>query len=145
MIGPRRGKTRRGGQVMAEINITPFTDVVLVILIIFMVSASFMGAQNALNVNLPSAHASSPVKERQTLNVTIDAKQKVFLEGDAFSIEDLSGELQARHQKKPVDMVIVRADRGVPYERVIRVMDSVKLAGIENIAFPTKVKGITEK
>jgi biopolymer transport protein ExbD len=143
MIGARK-QTRRS-QVMAEINITPFTDVVLVLLIIFMVSASFMGSQRALSVNLPSARNSEPVRQKQNVNVTIDAKGQVYLDGNPWSVDDMSKELKARNDQKPVDMVIVRADKGVQYEKVVRVMDAVKQAGIENIAFPTKVPGVTDK
>lgn len=125
---------------MAEINMTPFTDVVLVLLIIFMVSASFVGAQNALNVNLPSAKAAEKVKDRQNLDVTITSNEKVHLNGTLISIDTLSDELRARHKKKPVDMVVVRADKVVRYDRVVKVMDAVKQAGIQNIAFPTKVE-----
>ena len=65
-----------GGQgVRSEINITPLVDVVLVLLIIFMVSASFMGAQRALSVNLPSARAAEPVKEKQNVNVVVSADE----------------------------------------------------------------------
>jgi biopolymer transport protein ExbD len=109
-----------------------------------MVSASFMGAQKALSVNLPSAKAAEPVKEKQNVNVTITNDQKVYLNGDVWSLDDMSTELKSRNEKKPIDMVIVRADREVPYEKVVRVMDAVKQAGIENIAFPTKVQGVTE-
>jgi biopolymer transport protein ExbD len=140
-----RRKPARHGKVMAEINITPFTDIVLVLLIIFMVSASFMGAQKALSVNLPSAKNAEPVKEKQNVNVTITHDQKVYLNGDVWSLDDMSNELKTRNEKKPIDMVIVRADREVPYEKVVRVMDAVKQAGIENIAFPTQVQGVTDR
>ena len=140
-----RRKAAAHGKVMAEINITPFTDIVLVLLIIFMVSASYMGAQRALSVNLPSSRAAEPVKDKQNLNVTITADQKVYLNGDVWSLDDMTRELESRNGRKPIDMVIVRADSTVPYEKVVRVMDSVKQAGIENIAFPTKVQGVTDR
>ena len=63
----------------------------------------------------------------------------------AMGLQDMPAELRARNAKKPVDMVIVRADKVVPYEQVVRVMDAVKQAGIENIAFPTAVEGVTRK
>jgi len=144
MTGLRK-PARRGGHVIAEINMTPFTDVVLVLLIIFMVSASFLGAQNALSVNLPAARNAEPVKDKQNLEVTVTRDQKVYLNGLVMSLQDMPTELKARNQKKPVDMVIVRADHVVPYERVVQVMDAVKQAGIENIAFPTAIEGVTRK
>ena len=137
------GKAKRA-QVMAEINITPFTDVVLVILIIFMVSASFMGAQKALEVNLPSAKNSADMKQKQNVDVTVSKEGRVYLNNDLMSISDLPAELNDRNKKKAVDMVIVRADKEVPYDRVVRVMDAVKQAGIENIAFPTQREGTTK-
>jgi biopolymer transport protein TolR len=139
MIGPKRAG--KGRQVMAEINITPFTDVVLVLLIIFMVSASFMGAQQrSLEVNLPSAKMSEKLKNLENVEVTIKGDQTVFLNGDRFSPDSLSRELYARNQKKAIDTVIVRADKGVPYERVVRIFDAVKQAGIVNVALPTKMQ-----
>ena len=135
------GRAKRRGQVMAEINITPFTDVVLVILIIFMVSASFMGAQKALNVNLPAAKNSEPLKPKQNLDVTISADQKIYLNGDLMSLEDMPAALRDKNTAEPVGMVIVRADKQVSYDRVVHVMDAVKQAGIENIAFPTQNDG----
>ena len=134
-------KPKKRRPLMAEINITPFTDVVLVILIIFMVSASYVSAQKALNVNLPAAKAAENLKDKQNLDVTITSEGKVYLNGDIMSIADMPAELRARNKAKPVDMVIVRADKVVPYDRVVRVMDAVKLAGIENIAFPTQPEG----
>lgn len=137
MIAPRRAG--KGRQVMAEINITPFTDVVLVLLIIFMVSASYIGSQNALNVNLPSARNAEAMKNRQNVEVTIKADENIYVDGNPFSPQNVTNELMARNQKKPIDTVIVRADKGVNYERVVRVFDAVKQAGIENIALPTKI------
>jgi len=139
MIAPT-GKAGRG-QVMAEINITPFTDVVLVLLIIFMVSASFMGAQQSTKVNLPAAKAAEALRQKQEVDVTIAADQQVFLNGAPWNVEDLTRELKARHADRPIGMVVVSADRQVPYEEVLRVMDAVKQAGIESIAFPTRDEG----
>jgi len=146
MIRPQsRIRSGRRGQVMSEINITPFTDVVLVILIIFMVSASFLGAQKALSVNLPSARSAEPVKDKQNVEVTVTAEGKTYLNGDPWSLDDLMKELKSRNAKKPIDMVILRADHAVPYEKVVLVMDIVKQAGIENVALPTKVQKIAQK
>ena len=145
MIRPHSWARTGRRKVMSDINITPFTDVVLVILIIFMVSASFLGAQKALSVNLPSARSAEPVKDKQNVEVTVAADGKTYLNGDAWSLDDLGRELKMRNAKKPIDMVILRADHKVPYEKVVLVMDLVKQAGIENVALPTKVQKIAEK
>jgi len=139
------GKANKRGQVMAEINITPFTDVVLVILIIFMVSASFMGAQNALDVNLPSAKNAENLKQKQNVEVTVTRDGNALLNGNRMSLSDMPAALRDENGKKPVDMVVVRADRQVPYAKVVQVMDAVKQAGIQNIAFPTQTDSSPNK
>ncbi|MBI3909855.1 MAG: biopolymer transporter ExbD [Armatimonadetes bacterium] len=132
------GKKRRHS-VMAEINITPFTDVVLVLMIIFMVSASFVGVSNALNVNLPTAKAAEPLQKKQDVDIVVQPSGHVLLNGNRIAVRDLAGTLKAMHRETPVDQVIVRADRSVVWERVVQVMDAAKQAGLVNIALPTEV------
>jgi biopolymer transport protein ExbD len=137
VIGPRIGRDR----VMAEINITPFTDVVLVLLIIFMVSASFLGAgKNGLNVNLPAARAAE-AQPRQDLEITLRADNALFLGRDRISLRDLPGALKARRRTANIDMVIIQADQRVLYDRIVQVMDAVKLAGLDKIALATEPGG----
>jgi biopolymer transport protein ExbD len=124
---------------MAEINITPFTDVVLVLLIVFMVSASFLGVgnTNALNVNLPAARAAEAVP-KQDLDLTVRSDGSVYIGRDRIGLRDLPGALQARHRARPIDMVIIQADERVLYDRIVKVMDAVKLAGLDRIALATE-------
>jgi biopolymer transport protein ExbD len=140
MIGPLgHSRGRSGPRLMAEINITPFTDVVLVLLIVFMVSASFLGVgnTNALNVSLPAARAAEAVP-KQDLDVSVRKDGSVYIGRDRISLKDLPGAIQARHRAKPIDMVIVQADERVLYERIVQVMDAVKLAGLDRIALATR-------
>lgn len=130
---------RRRGSVMAEINMVPFTDVVLVLMIIFMVSASFVGASNALHVNLPSAQAADLLTKRQDVDIVVRPDGDVFLNGYRMAVADLRGTLKSMHAETPIDQVIVRADRSVRWERVVEVMDAAKQAGLVNIALPTQV------
>lgn len=133
MIGPKIGRDR----VMAEINITPFTDVVLVLLIVFMVSASFLGAgKNGLNVNLPAARAAE-AQPKQDLEITLRADNALYLGRDRISVRDLPAALKARRRVANIDMVIIQADQRVLYDRIVQVMDAVKLAGLEKIALAT--------
>jgi biopolymer transport protein ExbD len=133
VIGPKIGRDR----VMAEINITPFTDVVLVLLIVFMVSASFLGAgKNGLNVNLPAARAAE-AQPKQDLEITLRADNALYLGRDRISIRDLPAALKARRRVASIDMVIIQADQRVLYDRIVQVMDAVKLAGLEKIALAT--------
>jgi biopolymer transport protein ExbD len=138
VIGPKIGRDR----VMAEINITPFTDVVLVLLIVFMVSASFLGAgKNGLNVNLPAARAAE-AQPKQDLEITLRADNALYLGRDRISIRDLPAALKARRRVANIDMVIIQADQRVLYDRIVQVMDAVKLAGLEKIALATATAAV---
>lgn len=136
MIRPQAGRP----QIMAEINITPFTDVVLVLLIIFMISASFIRVeekQEALKVNLPAA-ASGEAQPRQDLIVTVRADGAVFLRRDRISLKDLPGALAAWRSAGATELVIIQADQRVRYDRIVAVMDAVKQAGLDKIALATE-------
>ena len=125
------------------INVTPLVDITLVLLIIFMVTASYI-VKETIEVELPrAAHGGETVQKTFAVLVTRDGK--TFLNGDPWSLDDLAKELKSRNAKKPIDMVILRADHAVPYEKVVLVMDIVKQAGIENVALPTKVQKIAQK
>jgi biopolymer transport protein ExbD len=138
VIGPKIGRDR----MMAEINITPFTDVVLVLLIVFMVSASFLGAgKNGLNVNLPAARAAE-AQPKQDLEITLRADNALYLGRDRISIRDLPAALKARRKVASIDMVIIQADQRVLYDRIVQVMDAVKLAGLDKIALATATAAV---
>ena len=110
MIGPRMGGRGRTPQLMAEINITPFTDVVLVLLIIFMLSASFIRTeekQESLKVNLPAA-AAGEAQPRQDLVVTVRADGAIYIGRDRISMRDLSPALQARRKAGRSDATATR-------------------------------------
>jgi biopolymer transport protein TolR len=137
-FGRRRGKRSAP---LAEINITPFTDVVLVLLVVFMVSASFLGTgKNGLNVNLPAARAAE-AQPKQDLEITLRADNALYLGRDRISIRDLPAALKARRRVANIDMVIIQADQRVLYDRIVQVMDAVKLAGLDKIALATEPGG----
>ena len=144
MINPAR---KSKNKVMADINITPFTDVLLVLLVILMVMAPQMKAanskgkgvlENAMGVNLPAAKASLPMEKKQDVEVSVKADQTVYVNGNKMSLPDMTAALQRMNAGRPIDVVIVQADKTVPYARVVQVMDHVKQAGLTNIALPTK-------
>jgi len=131
---------KRGGSVMAEINITPLTDVVLVLMIIMMVGAAGLGAATALNVNLPASRTAEPVStSTQNVGILVQKDNHVYLQGYRIAVSELAGRLKALHAEKPVGKVFISADRDVRWERVVDVMDQVKLAGLYDISFPTKL------
>jgi biopolymer transport protein ExbD len=135
--------------VFAEINITPLTDIFLVLLIIFMVTSTVIvqqapdagGAQEGLKVNLPSG-ASSDVKARASdLSVAILSDGRIVLAGTVVSAEELKGEFERRRAQDPQTLVIVQADEGVPHGKVVEVMEAAKGAGLAQLAIGVRAPG----
>jgi len=119
---------------LAEINIIPLVDVVLVLLIIFMVTAPML--YRGMDLNLPTSK-SNTIKAEERLVLTIERDQKVFLDKDPVNLDQLGFKLkQAKRQNADVS-IYLRADRVVPYGTVVQVMDEVKRAGIEKLGMVT--------
>jgi biopolymer transport protein ExbD len=118
----------------------PLADVVLVLLIVFMVSASFLGvnARSGMNVNLPSAKSTEPAQPGKELEITVTKANAVAINGNRVAIADLPGALNALRKQSKVDLVIIKADEAVVYDRIVKVMDAVKLAGLDKIALATE-------
>ena len=123
------------GQLMSDINVTPFVDVMLVLLIIFMVTAPMM--VQGVNVDLPRA-ASGPIKgDDHQLIISINKEQQVFINDQAVGIGFLTQKLQTILANLDSRQVFMRADREVPYGVVVTVMSMVKKAGVENLGMIT--------
>lgn len=120
---------------MAEINITPLTDVLLVLLIIFMVSATFI-TQSALNVKLPEAKNTATMPSSAIL-VTIKT-DKIIVGNLEVKEELLQSVLDNEAQKTTGRRVIIQADTNIPYGKVIKVIDKLKQAGFSSIALATQ-------
>ena len=114
---------------MAEINITPFTDVVLVLLIIFMIATPFI-YQSSLKVQLPKALKSEEIS--RDIIITINAQGEVFLEDARVDLETLRYKLTAKVRGKPDASVIINGDKNVRYDSVIQVMDVLTRSGVKN-------------
>lgn len=126
-----------GDQLMAEINVTPFVDVMLVLLIIFMVTAPMM--VEGLNVNLPQA-TSEPLpssEEEPHLVVSIDTAQDVFINDFKVSIDFLREKLSKVLETRTNRAVFIKADKDISYGIVVRVMSEVKAAGVEKLGMLT--------
>ncbi len=122
---------------MAEINITPFTDVVLVLLIIFMIATPFI-YQSSMKVELPQASKSEEAS--RDLIVTINNRGEIFLDNTKMDLNALKRKLLASVKSKPNTSVIVNGDRNVRYDAVIQVMDIMTQAGVKNPGLGIELK-----
>jgi biopolymer transport protein TolR len=124
-------------KIMAEINITPFTDVVLVLLIIFMIATPFI-YQSSMNVQLPQASKSE--ETTRDMIVTINSRGEVFLDHTRMDLTTLKTRLSAAVRSKPNTSVIINGDKNVRYDSVILVMDVLTRAGVKNPGLGIELK-----
>jgi len=141
--GGRRGR-RRGGraQPMSEINVTPFVDVMLVLLIIFMVAAPLMVV--GVPVELPKTAARAlPSEQEEPLTVTVTADGRILIQTTETRGDELIDKLRAIATERASDRVYLRADGGVPYCDVVTVMGALNRGGFQNIGLVTDTGGPT--
>ncbi|MEM1159666.1 MAG: protein TolR [Pseudomonadota bacterium] len=130
--GGRRGRRRSAGRPMSEINVTPFVDVMLVLLIIFMVAAPLLTA--GVPLDLPKTRAAAlPQEQEEPLTVNIDGEGKVYLQRTEVAIETLLPKLAAIADVRDSKKVFLRADAAVDYGIVARVMGDLNAAGFSSI------------
>lgn len=124
-------------QPLSEINITPFVDVVLVLLIIFMVTAPLM--QQGVDVNLPKTNAKSNISMKEDdVVLSIDAKRNIFIGKNKVDRKDLINKLQAIFKSKNTKELYLEADKTINYGFVVDVMATAKNAGIEKVGLVTE-------
>ena len=119
---------------LAEINVIPLVDVVLVLLVIFMVTAPML--YRGLDINLPQT-ATNTIKPEQRVVVTVERDRQIYMDKDVVPLIQLQSRLASLHQANAEVSVFLRADRDVPYGTVIQVMDSIKKAGIDKLGMVT--------
>jgi len=124
------------GQFMSEINVTPFVDVMLVLLIIFMVAAPMM--TQGVDVSLPEASSKSLDTNDEALTITIDKKGDIHINTYKVTLDSLKGKLQKILEGRTDRQVFLRADKDVSYGMVVRVMSEVKGAGVEKLGMVTE-------
>ncbi len=125
------GTTRRG-RLIADINVTPLVDIMLVLLIIFMLTANLI-AKQSIEVELPKASSGSTV-EPTTLGITLTKAGKLFLNGEAVNADGLRNAVSGAMAKDEKAQAIIAADRLTSHGRVVWVIDLVKQAGIASFA-----------
>jgi biopolymer transport protein TolR len=133
-----RRSRRRPPRVMSEINVTPFVDVMLVLLIIFMVSAPLLTV--GVPIDLPESQAKQLDQEREPLTISVNAKGQVFLQNTEIKVEELVPKLQAISQASTDQRIYVRGDRKVDYGTVMKVMGRLSAAGYRRVALVTEVE-----
>ena len=132
--GPVSGRGRRRAP-MAEINVTPFVDVMLVLLIIFMVTAPLL--TSGVDVNLPESKAEALAQEQDPVSISIDPAGAIFVNDEAVDGASLGGRLQqiaAASTEAGGPRIYLRADQGLDYGRVMTVMGELHAAGLRRVA-----------
>ncbi len=124
---------------LSDINMVPFIDVVLVLLIIFMITAPIL--QSGIEVDVPKTRTVRAINEER-LVVTIDKTQRIYLGSEAVNIHDLGVKVKAK-LRKPQDAVFLRCDETVPFGAFAAVVDSLRVSGVSNISIVTEP--ITER
>jgi biopolymer transport protein TolR len=121
---------------ISNINVTPLVDVMLVLLVIFMVTAPIL--QQGVNINLPKVKAAPLAGEEQQLVVAVNRAGQVYLNDTAITVPELGPKLQAILKVRPDREVFLRADQNVRYGDVMRVISTIKGAGVERLGMVTE-------
>ncbi|GAA6208144.1 protein TolR [Cognatishimia sp. WU-CL00825] len=138
--GRGRKSRRTRSKPMAEINVTPFVDVMLVLLIIFMVAAPLLTV--GVPVELPKTAASAlPGEQEEPLTVTVTAEGSVLIQTTQTPFDELIPKLRAIATERSSDRVYLRADGSIPYETVVQVMGALNAGGFSDIGLVTDIGG----
>ncbi len=124
------------------INVTPFVDIALVLLIIFMVTAKYIVTPQAIPVDLPHASTSNAVSV--SVRVSIDASGAIFADTRSVTEEQLVSYMRGRHADNPEVRAVIAADQRVPHGRVVHVLDLVRHAGVSKFAIETQAESVAE-
>jgi len=120
---------------LSEISIVPFVDVMMVLLIIFMITAPIL--QSGIDVDLPKTQTVKEISDAQVV-VTIDRGQLIYLGDNAVNIHDLGGKVRAQMHNPQTDAVFLRADQTVPFGTFATVIDTLRQSGISNVSIVTE-------
>ncbi len=134
-----RRSARRSRSLMHEINVTPFVDVMLVLLVVFMITAPLLTV--GVPIDLPESTVPEIRGEDEPLAVSIDADGKLFLQNTEIAIDELAPRLGAITRRKPGTRIFVRGDKAIDYGRVMEVMGVLTEAGFANIALIAVLPG----
>lgn len=125
-------------QTMSEINVTPMVDVMLVLLVIFIITAPLF--THAIKLDLPQAQAAAAPEKPDTISLSVNAQGKIFWNNEEIPQNELNARLAAASQKKPQPELHLRADRETRYETIAQVMSAAQGNGLTKIGFVTEPK-----
>jgi biopolymer transport protein TolR len=125
----------KSSRFLSEINVTPFVDVMLVLLIIFMVTAPMM--KEGVDVNLPQAKGKVLPTQEKRMSITITSKQEIYLNDRKIEFTSLEDKLKKVFQERLDKELFLKADEVVPYGFVVKVMAAIRSAGIEQLGMVT--------
>ncbi len=137
MQSGRRGTSRRGARLVAEINVTPFVDVMLVLLVIFMITAPLL--TSTVQVDLPQTQAARASGQDEPLVVSVNSGGKVFLMDSELELDGLIARLRAITNNNNEARIFVRGDKAINYGRVLEVMGAISAAGYTKVALVAEV------
>lgn len=124
-------------EVLSEINITPMVDVMLVLLVVFIITAPLM--TNSIKVNLPDTETTVQIEEpKKPVVVSIDDQGRIYLDKDEYSLDVIESELASRKAQDPEIRLNLNADETVPYGTVAKLMVLIEKAGIQRLSFVTE-------
>ena len=138
-----RGRAMRSAGGFNDINITPFVDVMLVLLIIFMVAAPMM--TTGVTINLPKTQASTVPGNDEPISVSIKADGTVYIQNTVTTVDALGAKLKAILGEKKETRIFVRGDTSIDYGQVMRVIGEINGAGYTKVALLTDMSGIAQK
>jgi biopolymer transport protein TolR len=135
-LGPRGGGRNRRFRTMSDINVTPMVDVMLVLLIIFMVTAPLL--TSGVRVDLPKTSAAAIKGDDEPISISIDAQGGIWLQNTAITLDDLVPKLRAITAQKPDTRIFIRGDKVIAYGKVMQIMGALSQAGFTKVALVTQ-------
>jgi biopolymer transport protein TolR len=135
--GRRRGSRKHTP--MSEINVTPFVDVMLVLLIIFMVTAPLLTV--GVPIELPEARGQQLQANKEPLTISVNGKGEIYIQENQVPLEELASKLSAIAKNGYEEQIFIRGDKGIDYGTVMRVMGRIKSAGFTKVSLVTETEG----
>ena len=132
-------RRRRAGRPMSEINVTPMVDVMLVLLIIFMVTAPLLTV--GVPIELPEAKGQQLQANKEPVTISVDRAGKVFIQETEIRLDEIAPKLKAIAKNGYEEQIFIRGDKGIDYGTVMRVMGRVKAGGFTKVSLVTESEG----